>query len=252
MHEWLTNVFSSVVDLATKASPSPVPVYVVDKAPEGPWAIFGAIFAGAAALFAGIAVIVAIITLRRIGEQIALAEKEVTLVDQDLRNNKRMIDEALRHPDLRPIPHPRLYTSVVQVENAAYFSLNLVTNAANVGERVARHLAAEWLVPAALIPNAAVLPKRSLSEEEHCIIEVPFRSDLIFWPNGVPNQVERQLVFTVHTHEASLLLRFYDDAGTYPRGGWYPYFYKVEPNEDRRLSRVTLEPLFSLLQPDST
>jgi hypothetical protein len=48
------------------------------------------------------------------------------------------------------------------------------------------------------------------------------------------------------TCEGTILLRFYDDAGTYPRGTWYRYSYKVEVTGNL-LSRLALEPLFSLL-----
>lgn len=42
----------------------------------------------------------AALTLMRIDQQIDLAQREIALVDADLKNNQRMTDEALRRPDI--------------------------------------------------------------------------------------------------------------------------------------------------------
>lgn len=225
-----------------RIGPTPVPVHVTDKLVEGPWTIAAAIFAGAAALAALSTLVVAVL-------QIRIAREEVELVREDLKNNRRMIDEQLRHPDLRPIPGPRIQVGFYQVDQPASRNVTLRAHVTNVGERVAKHLAAEWLIPPAFLENCDQYPKRSVFGEEYCIFEAPFRGDLIFWPNGVPDEMQPanlSLSLSSFTCEGGILLRFYDDAGTYPRGTWYRYRYQAEITGNL-LSRLALEPLFSLL-----
>ncbi len=136
-----------------------------------------------------------------------------------------------------------------QVDQPASRNVTLRAHVTNVGERVAKHLAAEWLIPPAFLENCDQYPKRSVFGEEYCIFEAPFRGDLIFWPNGVPDEMQPanlSLSLSSFTCEGGILLRFYDDAGTYPRGTWYRYRYQAEITGNL-LSRLALEPLFSLL-----
>ena len=131
---------------AVRISPLPVPVHVVDKFLEGSWARWGAIFALFAALFAGFALLVAVKTLRRIDEQIRLANQEIDLVNQDLQNNKRMIEEALRRPDLRPVPTPTISTVPLVVMGLAghqdeALGIQISAHVANFGERISHSVA---------------------------------------------------------------------------------------------------------------
>lgn len=207
-----------------------------------------AYFAFAAAAIALVALRVAFLTLDKMKEQIKLANREIDLVQQDLENNRRMVDEATRHPDLRPTPDTFASGAGVQPPFSTGFAVELHVWVANLGERISRSVAAEWLIPRAALANEARYPKRVVFGEEWCIIETGFRSDLYFWPNGVPEQGPgASCSLLPDIQETPILLRFYDDSGTYPRGSWYRYRLQRENAEDGTALRTMLEPLFCLV-----
>jgi hypothetical protein len=212
-----------------KVSPLPLPVHVVDKLGEGPAAKLGAVFAAVAAVFSGIAVFIALKTLKRIDKQINLAQLEVDLVNQDLQNNKKMIDEALRRPDLRPVPQPQI-SNVPANQGEPIGSLGVVlrTSVANLGERIARAVMIEWLVPVEVLHTGVGHPTRSLDGKSFAFLERYFETNMVFWPNGLPMSLDVYFGFRPDIYDFSILLRFYDDLATYPRGGYHRFLYHRE------------------------
>lgn len=237
---------------AITVSPLPLPVHVIDKLVEGPWARFGAGFAAAAAFFGLIGVLIANATLKRIDDQIRIANREVTLVAEDLENNRKMISEALRRPDLRPVPAPSIgldALTLLREHIGNTIGIELRVSVTNVGERISKSVAAEWLIPVVLLANVGDQPQRTLFGETYCIFEKPFQLNMVFWPNGVPELGGTlTAAFSAKVSDAHILLRFYDDAGTYPRGSWYRYKYRREmPTAERPHGWIEFSPSFSLL-----
>lgn len=142
-----------------------------------------------------------------------------------------MIDEALRHPDLRPIPQPRISNvAVPSGEPPDSLGFILHTSVANFGDRISKALMIEWLVPVYALRTAFAPYLRSVDGDRFAFWENSVLTANVVWPNEVPVELPQYVGLRADVNDCTMLLRFYDDVGTYPRGGYYRFRYHREPD----------------------
>jgi hypothetical protein len=172
--------------------------------------------------FALVAVVVSLATLIGVLAQIVLARNEVGLVKADLLQNKRMIDEALKHPKL-----VLLFDNSADLGNAMVPTVNVeayeVPTASlvvtNSGERTAHNVRTELYIPKALLPNYKGAEKQ-IDGINHVIFQGiagddqihPLRAPVRAFANASYPRLER------FSERQRLRWRLFDDYGIYPEG----------------------------------
>jgi hypothetical protein len=205
--------FIGALQATTAATPTPMPVFVTDF-PGADW------LAKTTLGVALITLVVAAVTLWKVNDQISIAREELGAVNQDLANNKRLIDDAFRRPYLG--------AKFTQQNTLSAPDGNLVHKLTawifNSGQRPSFHIRCEILIPQDIIvrPEARTLARRVDGKLYRAYGGVTFppgvKPDPLF-PNAIPLRVE----FTFATKRIDsgdgflLLYSIYDEYGTYPK-----------------------------------
>ncbi len=161
------------------------------------------------------ALVVALVILIGVALQIILASQELYAVKKDLANNRRMIDEALRHPRFRAQQWSEFrYPS----DRRDWINATVAVSMANEGDKLTPGFLLELLVPQDSAYNA--LPPghqegRMVKGVYYRVLEVQVQR--VLFPNDVLTEVNRfQFSIKPGTQTFTCLWRAYDVYGKYP------------------------------------
>ena len=182
-----------------------IPVTVVSQDP----------LAHTAATIAVWALIIAAVTFLAVAYQIYLARKALGAVRQDLNNNRRMIDDALRKPKFRATQWAEFR---FPSDRRDWINAMVAVNMANDGDRLTPGLLLELLVPQDSAYNA--LPPghqdgRNVKGVYYRVIAAQYQH--VLFPNDISSEINRfQFSIKPGTQNFTCLWRAYDMYGKYP------------------------------------
>ena len=173
------------------------------------------------------ALVIALITLIAVGYQIVLARKEVKLVQEDLENNRRMIEDALKKPKLKT----EAWGEFTQSHNHSPISTIIVVQVRNNGDRICNGYTLELLVPVSAFPSR---PSNDAShyrmiDEIEWYVRPENVNDTVY-PNDVLQEAY-QFRFPLKSGVTTLdcYWRIYDAYGKYPAEDYGRYRFDVNP-----------------------
>ncbi|HKU80571.1 MAG TPA: hypothetical protein VJP76_00270 [Candidatus Tumulicola sp.] len=174
-------------------------------------------------LWAIIAAVAAILTLGAVAKQIGLARQELQVVKDDLAQNRRLIDDAFRRPNL--------YATFTQSHGryadarGSYLGNTISARIYNSGDRPSTLVKLELLVPSALLIDADSLAAitRDVTGVLYAVIELgnmwPDDGTKVLFPNAVPLRARGafRTTFPATVEGFVCLWRVYDEYGVYPK-----------------------------------
>jgi hypothetical protein len=170
--------------------------------------------------------VVAVITFIAVLVQIVLSSRQLSAVKQDLANNRRMIDETLRHPKFRAAQWSEFrYPS----DRRDWINATVTVNLANEGDKLTPAFLLELLVPQDCAYNA--LPPghhggRTVKGVYYRVYEAQVQK--VLFPNDVLTEVH-QFQFSIKpgTQNFTCLWRVYDMYGKYPHSEYGQWMFTV-------------------------
>lgn len=172
------------------------------------------------------ALLVAVATFVAVAYQIFIARKAMSMVKDDLGNNRRMIDDALRTPKFRATQWSEFrYPS----DRRDWINAMVVVSLANEGDKLTPGLLFEMLVPQDSAYNA--LPPghaegRTVKGVYYRVLTVQFQH--ILFPNDILTEVNRfQFGIKPGVQNFTCLWRAYDMFGKYPQEDYGQWTFNV-------------------------
>jgi hypothetical protein len=215
------------------ASSAPVESHViVDNFPE-------------ADIWAKIAAWVAIATFLAVLYQIRVGREELSVVKQDLANNKKLIDDAFQRPNLEV----KFYeASLFDYSSAQTIHIWVFAKIVNDGERPSNTLQCELLVPLSLLKDegSADWIKRTVSDQDYVVLAletfpVGKKHEPLF-PNAFPIEAwtSFKLRYPAEVDDFVCLWRVYDEYARYPKEDYGQVVGVTQELGDR--ARVLMRP----------
>jgi hypothetical protein len=173
--------------------------------------------------FSFVAVIVSGFTLIGVLAQIILASNEIGLVKADMRQNKRMIDEALKHPEL-VLQYggggSAYHANAVSGQDRCAINL-MWYEIVNIGERTAHNVYVELYVPLSIVAVKNLQGPITIGGIDHAVYGGDTPTDPIH-PKRTPVRAytgrELNPVMVMFTERQTLRWRIFDDYGIHPQG----------------------------------
>ncbi|MBV8638615.1 MAG: hypothetical protein JO322_11050 [Candidatus Eremiobacteraeota bacterium] len=194
----------------------PIPVSIVNQDP----------IAHATATIATWALAIAVLTLIAVAYQIYVARRSLSAIKQDLYNNRRMIDDALRTPKFRATQWSEFkYPS----DRRDWINAMVVVSLANEGDKLTPALLLELLVPQdsaynALRPGHA--EGRTVNGVYYRVIGAQYNH--ILFPNDIATEINRfQFSIKPGVQTFTCLWRAYDIYGRYPQEEYGQWTFSV-------------------------
>jgi hypothetical protein len=186
--------------------------------------------------FSFVAVVVSAFTLIGVLAQILLASSEIGLVKADVRQNKRMIDEALKHPEL-VLQYggggSAYHANAVSGQDRCAINLSWY-EIVNIGERTAHNVYVELYVPLDIISDPGQHRSIPIKEVEH-VVYAGYTPTNPVHPKRTPVRAytgrEHNPVLLMFTEQQTLRWRIFDDYGIHPQGYGTLYLDPVPPTQ---------------------
>ncbi len=170
---------------------------------------------------------IALATLVAVMCQILLARKELDVVREDLKNNRKMMDEAFRRPDLQAaiavfnkIYDPNESKQRVNgLEYPPFYTVNMQITVSNRGKRPTGGFMLELLTPLDKTIYRTNSEARVIDGVKY-VANLNYNREFSMYPFGNTLSYMQAHRFRTDAGSVTVLWRLYDDFGQYPADGF--------------------------------
>jgi hypothetical protein len=176
---------------------------------------------------------VSVVTFLAVAAQIKIASDEVGYVKQDLLNNQRQLEEAMRRPNLICV-FLHSHRNGVGI-NAQYQETTLQCSVVNTGDRLSTSYLVEVFVLQSALrqADANAGSSRVVNNQGYRLFQATSPQGRPIYPNRMPQTpTPAGMAFAMASGPGSttVLWRIYDEYGTYPKDDYGRYEITPENN----------------------